>query len=381
MAKKEIDISIGIDALIENGFFYLEEHQWKRAKEYFEKAIEISPRNPYPYIGKLLVTHKLPNMDSLPECSIDFRNTNNYKTALRYADESLKLKLKSYVEEYERKFEEKYQKMCSEFSIANSLEDYNRCYKAFVDFGDYKDSLELAQKAKEFIAQHNYEIYVKKIDNNLSEDECLQLYYDLLSMDYKESKKYAALYREKYEKIKRENENESIYLSAISRMNYAKSVADYIEIKKIFESISGYKDSNQWIQKCEDKIKRNRIPLFFHNLWHNNSALLLISLVVGIVFAIIFSNSLWTYILSLGTSLGFALFYYYKLSGKYIGRAVSIALIVAILFTSFVVVLPKGGSEEFDPDKCYWCDGYGYYITEEGGRPYTCSHCNGTGHR
>lgn len=36
-------------------------------------------------------------------------------------------------------------------------------------------------------------------------------------------------------------------------------------------------------------------------------------------------------------------------------------------------------SEPFDPDKCYWCEGMGYYMTEKGGKLYKCSHCNGTG--
>lgn len=363
MAKKEIDISIGIDALIENGFFYLEKHQWKRAKEYFEKAIEISPRNPYPYIGKLLVTHKLPTMDSLPECPIDFRNTNNYKTALRYADDSLKLKFDSYVAQYEKNLDEKYQTMCSEFSIANSLEDYNRCYKAFVDFGDYKDSIELAQKAKEFIAQHNYEIYVKKVDNNLSEDECLQIYHDLLSMNYKESKRYAALYREKYEKIKCEKEKESIYLSALSRMRNAESGEDYIEIKKVLEPITGYKDSNLWIKKCDDKIKKNKI---------GNIAMLTITAILFVLSIIITPENIRMFVICgelAGMFVGFII-------GKIEGRLCYYVLVFFVigLGIGLVFMLIEAWIPEYDTgDACGVCGGSGVF------RNKVCPSCGGWG--
>lgn len=362
MAKKEIDISIGIDALIENGFFYLEKHQWKRAKEYFEKAIEISPRNPYPYIGKLLVTHKLPTMDSLPECPIDFRNTNNYKTALRYADDSLKLKFDSYVAQYEKNLDEKYQTMCSEFSIANSLEDYNRCYKAFVDFGDYKDSIELAQKAKEFITQHNYEIYVKKIDNNLSEDECLQIYYDLLSMNYKESKRYATLYREKHEQTKREKENESIYLSAISRMSYARSGANYTAIKKMFESISEYKDSKTWIKKCDNKIKKREI---------SNVAMIIVTVLIFISSFYIFSGDILMFVVIsevLFICIGFAI----GRATDDLGKCVLIACISGLVFGALLGLIC--GIDLYDTgDACGVCGGSGVF------RNKICPSCGGWG--
>ena len=43
-------------------------------------------------------------------------------------------------------------------------------------------------------------------------------------------------------------------------------------------------------------------------------------------------------------------------------------------------IAPKN-NDEFDPYKCHWCDGYGFYVTEKGGKAKMCSHCNGTGER
>ena len=55
----------------------------------------------------------------------------------------------------------------------------------------------------------------------------------------------------------------------------------------------------------------------------------------------------------------------------------SIAVVVGICV--FAKVMPKN-EEEFDPYMCHWCDGVGFYITEEG-KTRICSHCNGSGER
>lgn len=66
--------------------------------------------------------------------------------------------------------------------------------------------------------------------------------------------------------------------------------------------------------------------------------------------------------------------------GKNSKTVLIICLIVALIFTFIINVLPKN-DEKFDPNKCYWCDGEGFYVTEKGGDAKICSHCNGSGKR
>ena len=43
-----------IDALMKRGYLYLEDHEWKSAKGYFDDALDVDPENAKAYIGMLL---------------------------------------------------------------------------------------------------------------------------------------------------------------------------------------------------------------------------------------------------------------------------------------------------------------------------------------
>ena len=380
--KKEIDSSIGLDALIENGFFYLEKHQWKKSKEYFEKAIEISPRNPYPYIGKLLITHKLPTMDSLPDCPIDFRNTNNFKTAWRYADESLKTKLQGYIEQYDVKFEKLYLETCNELSNAQSIEDYRKCYKTFTEYGNYKDSLKFARKAKEFIIQYDYEYCVEKMNQNLTEDEYLQIYNTLSDMDYKDSKKYAAISKDKYSALKCQREEEErkcqIYSSAKFKLGYAKSAKDYIEVKELLSSIAGYKDSSKMIEQCDAEMDKRKVSLFFNNLWNNTTALIVATVLAFIPpFIFLDSTYAWATIIveAIGAAIGFNVTKEEgnkKAAAK--GMFVGAAIVCVFCIALFALIGGLDGLFDYDTgDYCGICGGSGVFQGK------ICKYCGGWG--
>jgi hypothetical protein len=398
MVQKEIDISIGIDALIENGFFYLEEHQWKRAEEYFEKAIEISPRNPYPYIGKLLVTHKLPTMDSLPECPIDFRKTNNFKTALRYADKNLNAKLQGYMEQYKVKFEEMYQAACMKLSLAQSLEDYEKCYKLFIEFGDYKDATSLAQKTNEMIKQEEYKRCEEKLKQNIAEDDYKQLYDTLSNIDYKDSAELASFCRTKYFSLKYQREDaerkEKIYKSAISQLHCAKSVNEYIDIRKALLSIAGYKDSQTLIEQCDEQINQRRATLFFIETWNkciafikrfSNSFIAMLYLAVALNLVFIFAlidhpvQYIVTLLISLGVGIGITI--KNKKGIRAIGKVLVVAVLITALLTAILPIDSILSTHRPDDDgwtQCYNCDttgkvrnSLGYYVD--------CPRCDGLG--
>ena len=417
---KEVDISIGIDALVENGFFHLEEHKWKQAKVYFEKAIEISPRNPYPYIGKLLITHKMPSMDSLPDCSLDFRNTNNFKTAWRYADEGLKTKLQGYIDQYTEKIEKKYQTACNKLSNAQSIEDYKNCYQIFLELGNHKDSSGLAQKAKEYIIPQEYEYCVEKIKHNLTEDEYLDIYKTLSDMDYKESKKYADMCKQNYNALKlnreetdrkekiyvsaklqmpyaksdvayvkliemfksisgykdsneliqqcEEKRKEYIYLSAQSQMRYAKSGEDYVKIKEMLGQISGYRDSNELIQQCEDKIRKNFIPMLINKYWSSSVALIVLTAILMIPALFIFSgDSLVPFLVAEFVCI-FIEFIIGICTGN-VGRGI---------FFGFLAGLVLGlifGIDLYPDTNCPACGGKGYFGGGKYGQMVDCPSC------
>lgn len=146
---QEIDISVGIDAILEKGFSLLENHQWKRARRYFEAGTQVAPKNAYSYLGILLTTLKLPDIDSLGDSPRSFAGSENYKKALLFADAKLKKKLENCTLKYQNKCEEKYQNALDQLSQAKSKWDYSRCYNLFSELGNYKDSKEKKEYCKD----------------------------------------------------------------------------------------------------------------------------------------------------------------------------------------------------------------------------------------
>ena len=141
---QKIDPRIGIDAILESGFAWLEKHQWAKAKRHFDAALEIAPENPYVYLGKLLITLKLPNIDALPYAPSSFAGSPNYKKALQYSSDDLKQKLEDYLVQY-KKNDEEYAKAFERFSKTKSTNVLKQLEETFIQLGDFKDAKQLAK--------------------------------------------------------------------------------------------------------------------------------------------------------------------------------------------------------------------------------------------
>ena len=396
MAKsKEIDISMGAEALKENGYFCLEQGKWKLAKQYFEKAIEINPRNSYLYIGVLLTKYQLKNIDLLPKAPEDFRKTNNYKLALRYADDEFKAKLAEYVEKYKSILDEKYQKAIDGLSSAKTIDDYKQCYEVFLSLGKHKDAEKYVLSTKEFIDQHNYDLCVEKMKQELTESEYLELFNILSGMNYKESNALAKECKSHYNSLKRsreENEKiEKIYSSACASFKHASSIKEILSAKESFESIADYKDSKDWILKCEDKINSKKVAFLLYKIWNNNKLLVCIACTLVVLFGFIISDTLG-YIIAMIISLGAGLLAAWGIgNGKWIyaGRSLLIATVVGLFLALIVSTSSSGGGNSKGSGTCGICGGSGTVTSKILGEGagiqkgfdtyYRCKGCHGTG--
>ena len=139
--SQEIDVSVGIDVILEHGFLLLEDHQWAKAKRYFDKAIELAPKNAYSYLGRLLVTLKLPTIDALQNASRSFTGSDNFQKAMHFADAELQKKLNNYqtIVAYNLK-EQGYQKACRIIETADSTEKLDEAITLLSKLEGYKDT-------------------------------------------------------------------------------------------------------------------------------------------------------------------------------------------------------------------------------------------------
>lgn len=98
---KETVISGGnanVAPLLKRAFMFLEDGDWDSADEYCEKVLDIDPENASAYLGKLLSGLNVRKQEDLKEVAKPFDDNNNYKKAVRFADERLKNELVGYIE-------------------------------------------------------------------------------------------------------------------------------------------------------------------------------------------------------------------------------------------------------------------------------------------
>ena len=194
--------------LLKRAFMFLEDGDWNSANEYCEKVLDIDPENASAYLGKLLSELRVRKQESLKDQAEPFDHNNNYQKAIRFADEKLKTVLAGYIEHINTRNENArldgvYTRAKNAMSAANTESAYKEAAHLFESIREYQDSAVLAQSCYE-------KAEIARKDTILSEG-----------------------------KSKMSGEIISNYESAI----------------KLFETISGWKDSAEQIYACQKRIE------------------------------------------------------------------------------------------------------------------------------
>lgn len=197
-----------IAPLLKRAFMFLEDGDWNSANEYCEKVLDIDPECAEAYLGKLMAQLRVRNQEELKNQNNPFNDNNNYKKALRFADDKLKSSLAGYIEYINMRNEHTridsiYNTAKGAMNEATTEFAYEEAAYQFETISQYLDSASLAQKC------HEKAEYVRK-DAILSEG-----------------------------KTKMTGEDFSDYEVAI----------------ELFESISGWKDADEMIYTCQKKIE------------------------------------------------------------------------------------------------------------------------------
>ena len=210
-AKETVIINNGnanVAPLLKRAFMFLEDGNFEEADEYCEKVLDQDPENAQAYLGKLLAELRVKTKDNLINCSQPFDNSNNYQKAVRFGDAALKNELKNCIDYIKKRNEETrlnetYNNALSIMKSAKTEQAFKDAAKIFKTISGFKDSAELAEN-------------------------CL--------VQAENSRKNAI-----YEKAK----------SFMARYNSE----DYEKAIRTFRTIPGWKDSDQQIVKCQDRLK------------------------------------------------------------------------------------------------------------------------------
>ena len=197
-----------VESLLKRAFMFLEDGEWERADDFCEQVLNIDPECADAYLGKLMADLKVKKQDSLKNQAKPFDNRNNYQKAVRFADDNLKAKLKAdidYISERNEnaRLEEIYNSGYAIYNSDTTESEYKRASSIFAQIHQYKDAKKLSKECLDKAETARKDAI---LDNAKSKME--------VNVPYK-------------------------YQSAIS----------------LLESIKGYKNADELLKECKEKIK------------------------------------------------------------------------------------------------------------------------------
>ena len=198
--------------LLERVTIFLEDGKWNDANIYCEKVLDIDPKNAQAYLGKLMAELKVKSRKQLADCAQPFDNLDNYGKVIRFGDEKLENEIRGYISHIKERNEnnrltDAYANAINAMNSVETEADFKAAACAFQSIADFKDSKD---KAKECL------------------DKAEAARKDAILADGKE------------------------------KMN-VESISSYENAIKLFESVSGWKDADEQITDCKQKIEQLKI--------------------------------------------------------------------------------------------------------------------------
>ena len=204
--------SVDVAPLLEKGFLCLEDKNWNEADGFFETVLNNDPKNANAYLGKLLADLEISKMEKLSSFYTTFSDNKNYVKIMRLADDELKEKVKN----------------CNKI-IARRLDDARK-----KDL--YENALEIMESAT-----------TEQMFENAG-------YMFIEVMDYADAKEKSQECFEKGEIARKD----TILSEAVANMTGSNPL-NYLNAIALLEEIPGWKDADEKILACRNKIEEIKV--------------------------------------------------------------------------------------------------------------------------
>ena len=209
VAKETVaDKNTNVAPLLRRAFMFLEDEDYESADEYCERVLDQEPENARAYLGKLMAELEVSKQEDLNDCDEPFDDSVNYQKAIRFGDKALSSALRGYIDHINERNKNEwlidtYDRAVDTMSTAITEAAYHTAADVFQSIPGFKDADALAE-------------------------QCL----------------------DKAETCRKN----AIYESARSQMRGWKTEG-YESAMKAFGTISGWKDSDEQIRSCQQKIE------------------------------------------------------------------------------------------------------------------------------
>ena len=214
--------------LLKRAFMFLEDGEWDRADDFCEQVLNIDPECAQAYLGKLMAELRVCKQDDLKDCTQPFDSLNNYQKTMRFGDGSLRVVLMGYIDHINERnenarLESIYQDALERIKRANNEQEYKAIARLFSSIKEYRDSAGLAQrcqeKAEEAKKDAIYDAAKKLMRGNqiANYQEAIKRFGTI--PDWRDSNEQIAICQQKITEIKAQKERERLAAEAAAKRN------------------------------------------------------------------------------------------------------------------------------------------------------------------
>lgn len=254
--------------LLKRAFIFLEDSDWVSADEYCEKALDIDPENAMAYLGKLMAKLRVRTQDALKDQDKPFNNDNNFQKAIRFGDSELKAKLNGYINFINNRNETS--RLESTYNYAKNLisvgteKAFREAKATFETIIDFKDSKNLSEKCQEMAEVARKDAILDQGKAKMQRGNIADYKYAINLFEsisgWKDANEQIPICKNKIEELKADAEiarKDGILAKGKSLMRF-KSISDYKSAIALFESIPDWRDANAQINICRNEIEKIR---------------------------------------------------------------------------------------------------------------------------
>ncbi len=156
------DNGANVQSLLKRVFMFLKDKDWRNAKVYCEKVLDIDPENAQAYLGKLLVDLRADSINGLSTCIKTFSDNPNYQKVIQFGDANLKTLLKGYNDGII------YKQAVDKMRASNDEKSYKESAKLFASINWFKNSAELANQCYAYAEQTRKDAIIAEAKKHMS---------------------------------------------------------------------------------------------------------------------------------------------------------------------------------------------------------------------
>ena len=206
-----------VQAFLDRGFMALEDGEWSKADEFFERALDFDAKLAEAYLGKLMAQLRVSRREQLADAAEPFDEQSDYQKAVRFGDEQMKAFLQGAVAQImERnenaRLESAYDCAVEMMKAAGTEQAFKNAAAEFQQLEGHRDAEELAQ-------------------------ECLE--------KAEESRKDAIYHLAK-----------SMLPAKQSGLSASSKKKCYRETLKLLSSIPGWRDADEQAELCQQEVEK-----------------------------------------------------------------------------------------------------------------------------